>query len=274
MAALRADRRRARRRPRRDDQLPHVERRRPDPRADRSADPRVRDRRGLRPLVPVPDDGDRRARRDGAAARHPGAAAVGAHAERLGTSYVYVFHSMVSTHMIYEPDGFDHYDTVLTVGPFMEPEIRAPRGARRAAGQGAGRARVRPARHDPRQAARRRARPHRRRSAGGAGRAVVGSELHLRDRRRPARAGAARRRLRVIARPHPMTAKRTPRRDRASSSRRSAAHPDVRASTRTSRRTTSLARVRPHGERLVGRGAGVRVRVRAAGAVRRRRRAR
>jgi YidC/Oxa1 family membrane protein insertase len=31
---------------------------------------------------------------------------------------------MASTHMIYEPDGFDHYDTVLTVGPFMEPEIR------------------------------------------------------------------------------------------------------------------------------------------------------
>src|SRR6478609_823185 len=45
-------------------------------------------------------------------------------AEQLGTTYVYVFHSMASTHMIYEPDGFDHYDTVLTVGPFMEPELR------------------------------------------------------------------------------------------------------------------------------------------------------
>jgi YidC/Oxa1 family membrane protein insertase len=45
-------------------------------------------------------------------------------AESLGMTYVYVFHSMVSTHMIYDADGFDHYDTVLTVGPFMEPEIR------------------------------------------------------------------------------------------------------------------------------------------------------
>ena len=43
----------------------------------------------------------------------------------LGTTYVYVFHSMASTHMIYEPDGFDHYDTVLCVGPYMIDEIRA-----------------------------------------------------------------------------------------------------------------------------------------------------
>ncbi len=41
-----------------------------------------------------------------------------------GTSYVYVFHSMVSTHMVYEPDGFDHYDVVLCVGPYMVDEIR------------------------------------------------------------------------------------------------------------------------------------------------------
>ncbi len=47
------------------------------------------------------------------------------HAEKLGTQYVYVFHSMASTHMIYEPDGFDHYDTVLCVGPYMVDEIRA-----------------------------------------------------------------------------------------------------------------------------------------------------
>jgi YidC/Oxa1 family membrane protein insertase len=45
-------------------------------------------------------------------------------AERIGTTYVYVFHSMVSTHMIYEPDGFDHYDTVCCVGPYMVDEIR------------------------------------------------------------------------------------------------------------------------------------------------------
>ncbi len=43
----------------------------------------------------------------------------------LGTQYLYVFHSMASTHMIYEPDGFDHYDTVLCVGPYMRDEIRA-----------------------------------------------------------------------------------------------------------------------------------------------------
>jgi YidC/Oxa1 family membrane protein insertase len=42
----------------------------------------------------------------------------------LGTDYVYVFHSMASTHMIYEPDGFDHYDTVCCVGPYMVDEIR------------------------------------------------------------------------------------------------------------------------------------------------------
>jgi YidC/Oxa1 family membrane protein insertase len=45
-------------------------------------------------------------------------------ASALGTDYVYVFHSMASTHMIYEPDGFDHYDTVLCVGPYMVEEIR------------------------------------------------------------------------------------------------------------------------------------------------------
>ena len=46
-------------------------------------------------------------------------------AEKLGTRYVYVFHSMASTHMIYEPDGFDHYDTVMCVGPYMVAELRA-----------------------------------------------------------------------------------------------------------------------------------------------------
>jgi hypothetical protein len=45
-------------------------------------------------------------------------------AAELGTDYVYVFHSMASTHMIYEPDGFDHYDTVCCVGPYMVDEIR------------------------------------------------------------------------------------------------------------------------------------------------------
>ncbi len=45
-------------------------------------------------------------------------------AAAVGTQYVYVFHSMASTHMIYEPDGFDHYDTVCCVGPYMVEEIR------------------------------------------------------------------------------------------------------------------------------------------------------
>lgn len=50
-------------------------------------------------------------------------------ASELGTTYVYAFHSMASTHMIYEPDGFDHYDTVLCVGPYMIEEIRARESA-------------------------------------------------------------------------------------------------------------------------------------------------
>ncbi len=39
--------------------------------------------------------------------------------------YVYVFHSMVSTHMIYRQQAFDHFDTVLAVGPHHLREIRA-----------------------------------------------------------------------------------------------------------------------------------------------------
>jgi hypothetical protein len=52
-------------------------------------------------------------------------------AAALGMQYVYVFHSMASTHMIYEPDGFDHYDTVCCVGPYMIDEIRARESAER-----------------------------------------------------------------------------------------------------------------------------------------------
>lgn len=43
--------------------------------------------------------------------------------------YVYVFHSVVSTHMIYRPAAFDHFDTVLTVGPHHDAEIRAREAA-------------------------------------------------------------------------------------------------------------------------------------------------
>ena len=38
--------------------------------------------------------------------------------------YAYVFHSMVSTHMIYRPGAFDAYDTVFCVGPHHVAEIR------------------------------------------------------------------------------------------------------------------------------------------------------
>lgn len=38
--------------------------------------------------------------------------------------YVYVFHSLVSTHMIYRPKAFDFYDSILCVGPHQVKEIR------------------------------------------------------------------------------------------------------------------------------------------------------
>lgn len=43
--------------------------------------------------------------------------------------YVYVFHSMVSTHMIYRPNAFDHFDTIFCVGPHHVQEIRAAEAA-------------------------------------------------------------------------------------------------------------------------------------------------
>ncbi|MFQ5916307.1 MAG: CDP-glycerol glycerophosphotransferase family protein [Candidatus Binatia bacterium] len=39
--------------------------------------------------------------------------------------YVYVFHSIVSTYMTYRKGAFDHFDTVLCVGPHHIREIRA-----------------------------------------------------------------------------------------------------------------------------------------------------
>lgn len=45
--------------------------------------------------------------------------------------YVYVFHSMVSTHMIYRKGAFDHFDTVLCVGPHHLQEIRAREASER-----------------------------------------------------------------------------------------------------------------------------------------------
>jgi len=39
--------------------------------------------------------------------------------------YVYVFHSLVSTHMAYRPGAFDQYDTILCAGPHHVRELRA-----------------------------------------------------------------------------------------------------------------------------------------------------
>lgn len=38
--------------------------------------------------------------------------------------YAYIFHSLVSTHMVYRHQAFDAYDTLLCVGPHHEREIR------------------------------------------------------------------------------------------------------------------------------------------------------
>lgn len=44
--------------------------------------------------------------------------------DSLGIEHLYVHHSMASTHMIYEPDGFDFYEAILCVGPYMALETR------------------------------------------------------------------------------------------------------------------------------------------------------
>lgn len=41
-----------------------------------------------------------------------------------GAEHIYLFHALVSTHMIYRKGAFDHYDTVLCAGPHHEREIR------------------------------------------------------------------------------------------------------------------------------------------------------
>ena len=38
--------------------------------------------------------------------------------------YLYVFHALVSTHMVYRHGAFDHYDSILCVGPHQVREIR------------------------------------------------------------------------------------------------------------------------------------------------------
>lgn len=39
--------------------------------------------------------------------------------------YVYLHHSLVSTHMVYRPQAFDHFDTILCAGPHHVTETRA-----------------------------------------------------------------------------------------------------------------------------------------------------
>jgi YidC/Oxa1 family membrane protein insertase len=41
-----------------------------------------------------------------------------------GTNYIYTFHSLVSTHMMYRKGAFDFYDTVFCAGPHHAAEIR------------------------------------------------------------------------------------------------------------------------------------------------------
>lgn len=43
---------------------------------------------------------------------------------RKDVEYVYLFHAMVSTHMIYRKGSFDHFDTIFCVGPHHQREIR------------------------------------------------------------------------------------------------------------------------------------------------------
>lgn len=42
-----------------------------------------------------------------------------------GVHYVYLHHSLVSTHMVYPPDAFDYFDAILCAGPHHKEEIRA-----------------------------------------------------------------------------------------------------------------------------------------------------
>ena len=37
---------------------------------------------------------------------------------------MYLFHALVSTHMMYRYGAFDHYDSILCVGPHQVAEIR------------------------------------------------------------------------------------------------------------------------------------------------------
>ena len=42
---------------------------------------------------------------------------------RKDIEYVYMFHHMTSTHLVCTKEAFDHYDTVLCVGPHQKAEL-------------------------------------------------------------------------------------------------------------------------------------------------------
>ena len=39
--------------------------------------------------------------------------------------YVYVFHTITSTHMVFQKSAFDHFDSIFCVGPYQVQELRA-----------------------------------------------------------------------------------------------------------------------------------------------------
>ena len=39
--------------------------------------------------------------------------------------YVYIFHTIVSSHMVFRRGAFDHFDSIMCVGPHHQEEIRA-----------------------------------------------------------------------------------------------------------------------------------------------------
>jgi YidC/Oxa1 family membrane protein insertase len=41
-----------------------------------------------------------------------------------GAHHFYLFHGMMSTHVVYRKGAFDHYDSIFCVGPYQEVEIR------------------------------------------------------------------------------------------------------------------------------------------------------
>lgn len=43
---------------------------------------------------------------------------------RPGVKYIYAFHALVSTHMMYRAVSFDHYDCILCTGPYHLAEIK------------------------------------------------------------------------------------------------------------------------------------------------------